>query len=140
MSHITTCDTGIDLVAEFPSTGAFNLQRTSAGKPLLQNWHGHHTYQDVESDHYRCEFGFLPGAWTDAAAESDDYSTAQPAMRHLGAQLAASGPAQTGRPASRGSPLFGTAEAQATIWAHQHPADCSSQRFFLHSPQVGILA
>ena len=32
--------------------------------------------------------------------------------------------------------LWGSAEAQAAIWEHQHPADCHRQHFLLHRPQV----
>ena len=99
-----------------PAIGFMTSEHASASIRLPHKQYTHHIYQDEEADHYSCNFSFLPGAWTGGAAPG-------------------SSPAHSGR-YSGGSPLYGTAEAQAIIWAHQHPADCSSQRYLLHSPQV----
>lgn len=77
--------------------------------------HAHHTY-DAPADPYSCDFAAVPGAWTAA----------------LPAGSTADQPAE-------GAALFGTAIAQATIWRHQHPADCGRARFLLHRPQARTL-
>ena len=96
--------------------GVMTPEHATASIQLPQKQYRHHIYRDEEADPYpySCDFSLLPGAWTGDAAPASS-----PTRRHSG-----------------GSPLYGTAEAQAIIWAHQHPADCSSQRYLLHSPQV----
>lgn len=98
----------------------------------------HHIYQDAEADHYSCDFSFMPGAWTGRTASGRAAQTGQGGSVAHKANALHKVTSRDTRSVHHGSgrPLYGTAEAQAIIWAHQHPQDCRSQRFLLHSPQV----